>query len=123
MNKIGSMSKNIISFIPIKYRKVNAGYSRVEYYFLYKGLNSTNDTFDHEKYVKIFIRADNQFIEIKRKYQDFLEFNADATFLLGGIFIILDIIFNYYNINKGELSIIKNFLDQKTNLIMILILL
>ena len=62
------------------------GFSRVEDYFLYKGVNRTKQIFDHNKYARIYIRADNKLIEIKREYQKALEFYADATSLLGAFF-------------------------------------
>ena len=90
------------------------GFSRVEDYFLYKSLNRSNGISDHEKYAKIFIRADNKLIEIRREYQDFLEFYADATSLLEDVFIILNLIITFIDKYKAERSIIKKLFFEHT---------
>jgi hypothetical protein len=94
----------------------HTGYSRVEEYFLYKGLNrSLNKAFEHEKYAKLFIRADNKLIEIKREYQDFLEFYADATSLIEDIFIVFHFIINYINSIRAKRSVIKKLFFEDTS--------
>ena len=71
-------------------------YSRYEEYALYKGLDrisSQPEEFDY--FTKIYIRAELKRTIIKRKYQKFMEFYADASSLLVAIYEILVIIFNY----------------------------
>ena len=83
-------------------------YSRYEEYALYKGLNrfeSQPEEFDH--YSKMYIRADLKKVIIKRKYQKFMEFYADASSLLIAIYDILDIIFSYFNTFYGHHAISK----------------
>ena len=88
--------------------KIVSGFSRVEDYFLYKGLNRTvNNSYDAENYAKLYIRVDNKKIVIKRKYQDFMEFYADNTSLLINIFEILCIIFSFYDQLQANHSISK----------------
>ena len=73
-------------------------YSRYEEYTLYKGMNRFDEHPDeYEYYTKIYIRADLKKTVIKRKYQKFMEFYADASSLLIAIFAILEVIFNYIN--------------------------
>ena len=72
--------------------------SRTEEYFLYKGLNRyVEKPFEYEYYAKIYIRTDTKKTIIKRKYQKLIEFYADSSSLLIGIFEILCIIFNFIN--------------------------
>ena len=82
------------------------GLSKEENYALYKGLDrAENKPNDYEIYAKMFIRADNRKIVIKRRYQDFMEFYADTSALLLSIFWILGIIFAYYDRIKANHSI------------------
>ena len=84
------------------------GLSRVEDYALYKGLDRVNNKVeDYEVYAKMYIRADNKKIEIKRRYQDLMEFYADTSSLLLSLFWILGIIFAYYDKIKANHSISK----------------
>ena len=88
------------------------GFSRVEDYSLYKGLNRTeikdsDNSKDYGKYATIYIRADNKKTVIKRTYQDLMEFYADTSSLLLSIFWILGIIFAYYDRLKANHSISK----------------
>ena len=79
-------------------KKTQTGFSRVEDYALYKGLErAVNKPEDYGIYAKIYIRADNRKIDIKRRYQDFMEFYADNSGLLLSIFWILGVIFAYYD--------------------------
>jgi type III secretory pathway component EscR len=55
----------------------------------------------------MYIRVDNKRIEIKRRYQDLMEFYADTSALLLSIFWILGIIFAYYDRIKANHSISK----------------
>ena len=87
---------------------IKTGLSRVEDYSLYKGLNrTTKKVEDYEVYAKIYLRADNKKIEIKRRYQDFMEYYADSSSLLLSIFWVLGIIFAYYDRVKAIHSISK----------------
>ena len=87
---------------------IKTGLSRIEDYSLYKGLNRTfKKVEDYEAYAKIYIRADNKKIEIKRRYQDFMEYYADSSSLLISIFWILAVIFAYYDKLKANHSISK----------------
>jgi len=74
-------------------------YSRYEEYSLYKGLNRTITKSDYYNYYsKVYIRADLKKTVIKRRYQKFMEFFADASSLLMAIYEILNIIFYFiYN--------------------------
>ena len=81
-----------------KKKKIQTGFSRVEDYALYKGLErAVNKPEDYSYYAKIYIRADNRKIDIKRRYQDVMEFYADKSGLLLSIFWILGLIFAYYD--------------------------
>lgn len=84
-------------------------FSWYEEYYLYLGLNRsiTNppNTYD---YAKIYVRADTKKTDIRRNYQKLMEFYANATSLLIGIFRILVFIFNFINGFYAE-----NFLTRK----------
>jgi hypothetical protein len=74
------------------------GLSRVEDYAVYKGLDrGVMKTEDYSIYAKMYIRVDNKKIEIKRRYQDFMEFFADTTALFSTLFFVLGAIFAYYD--------------------------
>ena len=78
--------------------RIQTGFSRVEDYAVYKGLDrAVNKPEDYSLYAKIYIRADNRKIDIKRRYPDFMEFYADKSGLLLSIFWILGVIFAYYD--------------------------
>ena len=66
------------------------------------------------KYAKLYIRADNKLIEIRREYQDFLEFYADATSLIEDIFIVLNFIIIYINSIRAKRSVIKKLFFEDT---------
>ena len=84
------------------------GLSRVEDYFLYKGLERTSRNYkDDMTYAKMYIRVDNRKVVVKRRYQDFMEFYADTSALLLSIFWILGVIFAYYDRIKANHSISK----------------
>ena len=70
--------------------------------FLSRGENTGDESF-----AKIYIRADNRKVAIKRKYQDFMEFYADISGLLLSIFWVLGVIFAYYDRIKANHSISK----------------
>ena len=84
-------------------------FSRTEQYFLYKGLNrGENKPTDYKYYSKIYIRADTKKIQIKRKYQNVMEFYADTSSLWFAIFFFLTVVFNFYNDFYANHSIVKN---------------
>ena len=84
-------------------------YSRYEEYALYKGMTRFEDKpVEYDFYSKIYIRADLKRTVIKRKYQKFMEFYADASSLLIAIYAILDIIFNYVNTFYAHHSLSKS---------------
>jgi len=85
------------------------GFSRVEDYSLYMEENRTKyyNANDRSTYAKIYIRADNRKVEVKRRYQDFMEFYADVSSLLLSIFWILGVIFAFYDRIKANHSISK----------------
>ena len=94
---------------------IETGYSRVENYFLYKGLDRfSKKPTEYEYYARIYLRVDNKLIEIQRKYQDILEFYADTSSLLVSFFQILLFFFNIFNNFKGEYSITQKlfFFDE-----------
>ena len=74
-------------------------YSRYEEYSLYKGLNRILTKSDYYNYYsKVYIRADLKKTVIKRRYQKFMEFFADASSLFMAIYEVLNIIFYFiYN--------------------------
>ena len=55
----------------------------------------------------MYVRADLKKTIIKRKYQKFMEFYADATSLLITIYEILVIIFNYIDTFYGYNTVAK----------------
>ena len=88
--------------------KNQVGLSRVEDYSVYKGLErAAEPTYDYENYAKIYIRADNRKIYIKRRYPDFMEFYADNSGWLLSIFWVLGVIMAYYDRVKTNHSISK----------------
>ena len=89
-------------------------FSWYEEYYLYLGLDRKNtkplNTYD---YAKIYVRADNKKTDIRRNYQKLMEFYANATSLLIGIFRILIIIFAFINGFYMENSITKRIFFLK----------
>ena len=89
-------------------------FSRYEEYYLYLGLNRsiTNppNTYD---YAKLYIRADTKKTDIRRNYQKIMEFYANTTSLLIGIFRALTIIFNYINGFYSDNSLIRKLFFLK----------
>ena len=84
-------------------------YSRYEEYMLYKGFERSKNKIDnYEKYAKVFIRADLKKTIIKRKYQKFMEFYADASSILIAIYEIIVIIFNFIDYFYAYHSLAKN---------------
>lgn len=79
------------------------GFSRNENYFIYKGLDRDDEIPDFLEYAKLYIRVDNKKVEIKKKYQSFLEFWADNSSLWIDIFQFINFIVSfiyYYKSNR-----------------------
>ena len=99
--------------------KVKAFLSRCEQYSLYKGLNRfENKIKDYKSYARIYVRADLKKTEIERKYQKIIEFYADSSSIMRGLFNFLLIILNFINNFYAELSLSKKlffFKDIKNN--------
>ena len=74
-------------------------YSRYEEYYLYMGFNrnETRPNNNYMNYVRMYIRADLRKTIIKRKYQKFMEFFADATSILVALYDILFFILNFFD--------------------------
>ena len=84
-------------------------YSRYEEYALWKGLTRFEEQpAEYEYYSKVYIRAELKKTVIKRKYQKFMEFYADASSLLIAIFEILVVIFNYVDTFYAHHSLAKS---------------
>ena len=84
-------------------------YSRYEEYALWKGLKRFEEQpAEYEYYSKVYIRAELKKTVIKRKYQKFMEFYADASSLLIAIFEILVVIFNYVDTFYAHHSLAKS---------------
>ena len=96
------------SYNELKISKVTALYSRYEEYSLYLGQNrySTNPP-DKTNYAKLYMRADTKKTDIRRTYQNIMEFYADVSSLLIGIFTILVFLLNYINNFYAEYSFSK----------------
>ena len=96
-------------------------FSRYEEYALYKGLNRfQTQPEEYDYYSKVYIRADLKKTVIKRKYQKFMEFYADASSLLVAIYEILVVIFNYVDTFYAHHSLAKTIfffkeLEDKDN--------
>jgi hypothetical protein len=87
---------------------LKTSFSRVEDYALYKGLNrGVKKPSGYKNYAKIYVRADTKKTEIKRKYQKVIEFYADSSSMLIGLFEILLFIFNYINSFYADNSFAK----------------
>ena len=94
---------------------LKTGFSRAEQYFLYKGLDRfSKKPYNYNKYANLYIRVDNKKIEIKRKYQNLLEFYADNSSLLISLYVLINFIIRIYNAFKANLSISRRlFFDEK----------
>ena len=87
-----------------KPRRIETLFSRYEEYALYMGFKyNPNNT----EYAKIFLRADTKRTIIKRTYQKFTEFYANASALLMALYEILKIIFSYINNFYAEQAVTK----------------
>jgi hypothetical protein len=96
-------------------------YSRYEEYALWKGLKRFEEQpAEYDYYSKVYIRAELKKTVIKRKYQKFMEFYADASSLLIAVFDILVVIFNYVDTFYAHHSLAKSIfffkeLEEKDN--------
>ena len=95
-----------------KEKIIKTGLSRTEDYFIYKG-----DDPSKLEYARLFIRADNKRMEIKREYQNLLDFYAENTSLWFSIFEILNFIFTFYNDFHANRSMSRKlfFFEEKDN--------
>ena len=83
-------------------------YSRYEEYSLYKGMDRVSEKpEEYDYYSKVYVRAETKRTIIKRKYQKFMEFYADASSLLIAIYEIVNIIFNYIDYFYANHSLAK----------------
>ena len=95
--------------------KIQIGFSKQYDYFEYKGLNRTKDASiqDRTEYARIYIRADNKKIEIKRHYEDIMEFYANNSILID-VFNFLCIILGFINEYTARKSLVnKLFFYEK----------
>ena len=89
-------------------KEIKPLYSRYEEYALYKGLGRIeSQPEEYDYFTKIYIRAELKRTIIKRKYQKFMEFYADASSLLVAIYEILVIIFNFIDTFYAHHSLAK----------------
>ena len=71
-------------------------YSRYEEYYLEMGYNRTDTKpNNYQNYARLYLRADLKKTIIKRKYQKFMEFFADASSILVALYDILFFVFNF----------------------------
>ena len=88
---------------------------------LWKGLKRFEEQpAEYDYYSKVYIRAELKKTVIKRKYQKFMEFYADASSLLIAVFDILVVIFNYVDTFYAHHSLAKSIfffkeLEEKEN--------
>ena len=101
-------------------------YSRYEEYYLYMGFNrnETRPNNNYMNYVRLYMRADLKRTIIKRKYQKFMEFFADATSILVALYDILFVVLNFFDYFYAYHSLSKNIFffkdikeDNKFNII------
>ena len=86
-------------------------FSRYEEYSIWKGLNRSEIDFlpdDYAGYARVYIRSDLKKTLIKRKYQNFLEFWADATSLLMAIYEVVSFILSYIDYFYSYHSLAQN---------------
>ena len=106
------------------YSFVRTLYSRYEEYSLYLGLNrSKTRPPDYKNYAKVYMRADTKKTDIKRTYQNIMEFYADVSSLLLGILRVLFIIFGFINNFYANILFLKEYSFLKNFKIVILIFL
>ena len=94
--------------------RITAGFSRVEDYSEYKGLNRySSKPYEYNIYAKIYIRVDNKRAAMKRTYEDFLEFFADNAEIFSAIYEVLSFILGFYAQFKANHSITKKLFFLK----------
>ena len=90
------------------YSFITTLYSRYEEYALYLGLNRCKvKPPNYLNYAKLYLRADTKKTDIRRTYQNIMEFYADVSSLLLGILRLLIIIINFFNNFYAEYSFSK----------------
>ena len=89
-------------------------FSRYEEYYLYVGLNkSISQPYNAHDLAKVYVRADLRKTDIRTNYQKLMEFYANATSLLIGIFRVLVIVFNFIDSFYAENSVSKKLFFLK----------
>ena len=89
-------------------------FSRYEEYYLYVGLNkSISQPYNAHDLAKVYVRADLRKTDIRTNYQKLMEFYANATSLLIGIFRVLVIVFNFIDNFYAENSVSKKLFFLK----------
>ena len=96
------------------------GFSRIEDYFLYKGINKNSNSSDKEDYARLFIRADNKRMEIKRENQNLLGFHAENSAFWECLF--KNFFFTIYNIFHANRSMSRKLFFLKKKRIISLVL-
>ena len=77
-------------------KEIKTLYSRYEEYALYMGFDRIiNKPYNYANFAKKYFRADLKRTIIQRKYEKLMEFYADASSILIGIYEVLCIVFNY----------------------------
>ena len=90
-------------------KEIKTLYSRYEEYALYMGLDRIiNKPYNYINFAKIYFRADLKRTIIQRKYQKLMEFYADASSILIGLYEILCIVFNYIDYFYAYHSLAKH---------------
>ena len=83
-------------------------FSKYDEYSLYVGLErEKTKPLNAQDYAKIYIRADTKKTEIRRTYQKFTEFYADASSILIALYDFLNIIISFISNFYAEQSVIK----------------
>ena len=83
-------------------------FSRYEEYSLYKGLDrGTLLPNNYKNYAEFIIRADTKKVIIKRRYQNLMEYYADSSSILLGVYKVLFFIFSFINSFYANISISK----------------
>ena len=110
-------------FNDLENKTITTLHSRYEEYSLYLGLNrSRMKPPDYLNYAKLYMRADMKKTDIRRTYQNLLEFYANISSLLIGIFRVLIFILNFFNNFYAEFSfsnkifIFKEFENNNFNI-------
>ena len=98
----------------LDYSFITTMYSRYEEYALYLGLNrGKTKPPDYKNYAKLYMRADTKKTDIRRTYQNLMEFYANVSSLLLGIFRVLVFLFVFINNFYAEYSFSKKIFILK----------